>query len=138
MANVPTYRLYALRIVYFLILLFIGSSIWPGMLHHTRIWPPMEGVARSMLAAVGVMAALGIRFPLQMLPVLFFELAWKSIWLIVIGIPLWSANHLDPDNAETFKACAIGLVVFSAAVPWRYVFTTYFGRPVDAGQTPGG
>jgi hypothetical protein len=131
MAQVPPYRLYALRVVYALIVLFLCSAIWPGMFHHTRLWPPMEGVARSMLAAVAIVAAIGIRYPLQMLPVLFFEIAWKSIWLIVVGLPLWSANQMDPDNAETLKACLVGVVLFSIVVPWPYVFANYVRRPGD-------
>ena len=129
--EVPLYRLYALRAVFALIVLFLCTSIWPGMFHHTRVWPPMEGVARSLLAAVAIVAAIGIRYPLQMLPVLFFEIAWKSIWLIVVGIPLWSAGRLDPDNAETFTACLVGVVLFSLVLPWPYVWQHYVRQPAD-------
>jgi hypothetical protein len=128
MTNVPVYRLHALRIVYFLIVLFLGFTIWPGIIHHTRVWPMMDGVARAMLAAVAIVAAIGIRFPLQMLPILFFEIAWKSLWLIAVGLPLWSANQLDPDSAENAKACLIGVVLFSLVMPWSYVFRSFL-RP---------
>jgi hypothetical protein len=80
---------------------------------------------------VAIVAAIGIRYPLQMLPVLFFEIAWKSIWLIVVGLPLWSANQMDPDNAETLKACLVGVVLFSIVVPWPYFFANYVRRPGD-------
>jgi hypothetical protein len=131
MAEVPLYRLYALRVVYILIVLFLCSTIWPGMFHHTRIWPPMEGVARSMLAAVAIVAAIGIRYPLQMLPVLFFEIAWKSTWLIVVGLPLWFGSQLDPDNAETFTACVVGVILFALVLPWPYLVQNYVRRPAD-------
>jgi hypothetical protein len=39
----------------------------------------MRGVVRSVLAAVSLLAVLGIRYPLKMLPLLFFELVWKTI-----------------------------------------------------------
>jgi hypothetical protein len=129
--EVPLYRLYALRIVFALIVLFLCTAIWPGLLHHMRVWPPMEGVARAMLGAVAIVAAIGIRYPLQMIPVLLFEIAWKSIWLIVVGLPLWHAGALDPDNAETFKACLIGVALFSLVLPWPYVIATYVRRPSD-------
>ena len=32
---------------------------------------------------------LGIRYALQMLPVLLFEIAWKLIWMTVVVLPLW-------------------------------------------------
>jgi len=129
MAGISAYRLHALRIVYLLILLFLGSTIWPGILHHTRVWPMMDGVARAMLAAIAIMAALGILYPLQMLPILFYEIAWKALWLVAVGLPLWTAGHLDPDNAENAKACLIGVILFSLAVPWPYVLKTFFGAP---------
>lgn len=133
MTKVPVYRLYALRIVYLLIVLFLVSTIWPGIIHHMRVWPMMEGVGRSMLAAVAIVAAIGILFPLQMLPLLFFEIAWKSVWLIAIGLPLWSANQLDADSAENAKACLVGVVLFSLVMPWPYVFRGFF-RPSPGTQ----
>src|SRR3954469_2177251 len=122
MKGIPLYRLYALRFVYVLLVVFLVMTIWTGYFHHTRAWPPMEGVARALPAAVAVLAALGIRYPLKMLPVLFFELAWKAIWLIPVGFPAQSDGPLDPDTAETFKACAVGIVVFALVIPWPYVF----------------
>lgn len=131
MTRVPVYRLYALRIAYLLIVLFLGFTIWPGIIHHSRVWPMMDGVGRAMLAAVAIVAAIGIRFPLQMLPVLFFEIAWKSIWLLAVGLPLWSANQLDPDSAENAKACLIGVILFSLVVPWPHVFRSFFRASPD-------
>ena len=50
-----------------------------------------------MLAAVfDSLALLGIRYPLQMLPVLLFELAWKLIWVAAVVQPLWTAHQMDP------------------------------------------
>lgn len=123
--DVPLYRLYALRLVYLLLVLFLVSTIWTGYFHHTRVWPPMEGVARALLAAIAVPAALGLRQPLRMLPVLLLELAWKSIWLVTVGLPAQAAGPLDPDTAENFKACAIGVVVFALVIPWPYVFREF-------------
>ncbi|MDB5694033.1 MAG: hypothetical protein JWO81_3096, partial [Alphaproteobacteria bacterium] len=80
MTEISLFRLYALRIVYFLILLFLGTTIWPGIVHHQLPWTLMSGVAHCMLAAVGVMALIGIFRPLRMLPVLFYEIAWKATW----------------------------------------------------------
>jgi hypothetical protein len=131
MTEVSLFRLYLLRAAYLMIALFLGSSIWPGIIHHTAAWPHMSGVARSLLAALGLMAALGVRYPLRMLPVLLFETAWKAIWLLAIGLPLWRAGQLDPDNMETLKDCGFGVVLMAVVMPWPYVLANYVRRPSE-------
>jgi hypothetical protein len=131
MNDVPLYRLYALRFVYLLLVLFLVSTIWTGYFHHTRVWPNMEGVARAVLAAIAVLAAVGIRYPLRMVPVLLLELTWKAIWLITVGLPSHAAGPLDADTADTFKACAVGVVLFALVIPWPYVFQHFATQQSD-------
>jgi hypothetical protein len=131
MPEVTTFRLYVLRATYLLILVGLGADIWPALLHHTRPWSVMHGVAVSLLAAVTLMAALGLRYPLKLLPLLLFELAWKTIWLLAVALPLWSAGTVDEGTRETIKACVLGLVIFPAAIPWPYVFDQFVRRPGD-------
>ena len=66
--------------------------IWPGLLNPPEDLEHMRGVVWSLLAGVSLLALIGIRYPLQMLPVLLFELVWKSVWLLAIGLPLWSIS----------------------------------------------
>jgi hypothetical protein len=129
-ADVPAFRLYALRAGYLLLVVGLGSEIWPAMLHHTKPWDLMHGVANSMLAAISALAVLGIRYPLKMLPLLFFELMWKAVWLIAIALPLWSAGHMDANTASTVQDCLVG-VVFLIVIPWSYVVANYGKRPGD-------
>jgi hypothetical protein len=66
-----------------------------------------------------------------MLPLLFFELVWKSIWLIVVALPLWSAHQpMDAKTSETVLACLMG-VIFPIVIPWRYVFSNYVMKRGD-------
>src|SRR6266852_9002246 len=131
MSAVSTFRLYLLRAMYLLIVVGLGSEIWPGIIHHAKAWDLMHGVASSLLAAISVLAALGIRYPLQMLPLLLFELLWKAIWLLAIALPLWSANQLDADTMETVKACLMGIVLVPIVIPWPYVLAQYVKKPGD-------
>jgi hypothetical protein len=59
-----------------------------------------------------------------MLPLLFFELTWKSIWLLRVALPLWSADQMDPRSWEIAMECVIA-VIFLVVIPWGYVFEHY-------------
>jgi hypothetical protein len=127
--DVPLWRLYILRATYLLLVVAMGGQVWPALFHH-HPWTLMQGVANCMLAAMTALAALGLRYPLKMLPILFFELIWKTTWLIAIATPAWAANAIDPAMADTIFACALG-AIFPIAIPWRHVFDTYLAAPGD-------
>ena len=131
MTTVSTFRLYLMRATYLLMLVGLGFTIWPGVIHHAKPVELMDGVVSSLLAAVSVLAAVGIRYPLQMLPLLLFELLWKSIWLIAFALPLWSANQIDAGTRETAVACLMGIVIFPIVIPWPYVFANFVNKAGD-------
>ena len=81
-----------------------------------------------MLAGLGAMAGLGLRYPLQMLPLLLFELCWKAIYLIAFALPLYLAHGIDTATAEDIRGVVM-VVVFIPCVPWRYVFANYVAKP---------
>ena len=127
------FRLYLLRATYLLIFLAVGFGMQalPGVFHPPKDLENMRSVVRAVLACVALLAILGIRYPLRMLPLLFFELTWKLIWLVAFWLPLWQAHRLGPDTAETFKACAIGVVLFAVVIPWPFVFRHYIKSSGD-------
>jgi len=83
-----------------------------------------------MLVALSLLSFLGLRYPLQMLPILLFELAWKVIWVIVVALPLWAGNGLDPATLRAFYSCLLVLIVL-AVIPWRYVVAQYVQKQGD-------
>jgi hypothetical protein len=131
MSEVSTLRLYVLRGTYSLIAVGLGITIWPGILSPPEDLSHMSSVVRSVLGAVSLLAVLGIPYPLKMLPLLFFEFLWKFIWVLVFGLPLWSAQTLDPNTRETLNACLMGIVLVPLAMPWGYVFRQYVKAPGD-------
>jgi hypothetical protein len=130
MTHVSLLRLYILRAMYLFILVGLALMIWPLLLNHKSSWPLFNGVTCALLGAVSILAALGIRYPLQMLPVLFFELIWKTIWLSAVALPLWSAGKLDVLTMETVKDC-IPVILIPLVIPWGYVLANYVTRPGD-------
>jgi hypothetical protein len=131
MNDVSTLRLYLMRALYLLMLVGLAITIWPGVVRHARSVPLADGVESSLLAAVAVLAAVGIRYPLQMLPLLLFELLWKSIWLIAFALPLWSAGPMDAGTRESVFACLMGIVILPIVIPWPYVFANYLRKRGD-------
>lgn len=119
--EISRFRLYVLRAGYVLIalgltLMIVPLLIWPGEnVSH------MNGVVRSMLGAVCLLSYIGIFLPLRMLPVMFFELVWKTLWLVVFGLPLWRAGQLDAGTGDTMFNCIFGVIVVLLVVPWAYV-----------------
>jgi hypothetical protein len=131
MSEVSLFRLYLLRAMYLLIAVGLGVTIWPGIISPPDNLSHMSSVVRSVLGAVSLLSLLGIRYPLAMLPLLFFELVWKCIWVVVFGIPLWSSQKLDPNTRETLNACLMGIVLVPIVMPWGYVLRHYLKAPGD-------
>jgi hypothetical protein len=65
-----------------------------------------------------------------MLPLLFFELVWKTIWLSAFALPLQAAHRLDATTMDTVFACALG-IIFPIVIPWGYVFRHYVKQAGD-------
>ena len=130
MHQVSLLRLYMLRAVYLIIAVGLGMVVWPGIIHHDKPWELMQGFVNCMLAAFGLLCALGVRYPLQMLPVLLWELVWKTLWLAIVALPAWRAGPMDQAMMENVFACLL-VVMIPIAMPWRYVVDNYLRRPGD-------
>ena len=124
-------RLNLLRCGYLFLILGLGSQMAPPLIARGPTLEVMHGLVLSMLCALGLLSILGLRYPLKMLPLLFFEMTWKLIWLVRIALPLWTAHRIDDAVASTLVAVLM-VVVFPFIVPWRYVARTYFSQPADA------
>lgn len=131
MNEISITRIYVLRATYLLIAIGLGIEIWPGILNAPADLEHMRTVVRSLLGAVGLLSLVGLRYPLKMLPLLLFELVWKSIWVIAFGIPLWRSGTFTADTRGTWNDCLISIALFLLVIPWRYVLVNYALRPGD-------
>ena len=122
--EVSLFRLYTLRAAYLVMAAGLGVFAWPAVVRHTNEFAVAQGVRVALLAGLGASAALGIRYPVQMLPVLLFEMVWKAIYLTAFALPLWSAHQISAAVAENIKAVLM-VVIFIPLIPWRYVWTHY-------------
>ena len=115
-------RLYLLRAMYLLIVIGGGIAFLPQLFGHE---PTARGVIPSLLAGVWVLACFGLRYPVQMIPLLLFELMWKTIWLIDYGIPQRMAGVNTAAFAEDFRAIVLGPLLLIPIIPWGYVWRHY-------------
>jgi len=129
--ELPLYRLYILRALYLLIGLGQGSLTWPGIVHHVRPWEFWHGVSVCFLGALTALALLGVRYPVRMMPLLFFELAWKLLWVLAVWMPLSLAHGVDSDISANAVAMFMGVILVPLALPWGYVWRNYVTSPAD-------
>jgi hypothetical protein len=126
--GVSLFRLYVLRAMYLLLVVGLGAMIVPDILSHRLI---DRGVIASLLCAVWLLAFLGLRYPLTMLPLLMFEFAWKAVWTIAYGLPQWSAGRFPPTFAEDSFNIAFGVILVPLVIPWGYVWRHYVLAPSE-------
>ena len=127
--EVSLIRLYVLRAMYAIVVVGLGLFVWPSYLARAPAMPLFTGVALTMLAAFSILCVIGIRHPLTMLPVLMWELLWKSMWLLIIALPLWASGQMDARTAQTVIDCLVGVVLVPLAIPWGYAWRRYVKQP---------
>ncbi len=130
-AVLPIYRLYLLRAMFALIGLWQGYLTWSAILHRSHPWIFWHGVATSLMGALTLLCLLGIRYPVKMMALLFFEFIWKLIWVLSAWLPLWMAHRVDADTARNFFGIFAGVVVVPFLLPWGYIWKHYVIAPGD-------
>jgi hypothetical protein len=77
-------------------------------------------VGSSFWAALAGLSALGIRYPLAMLPVIFMQLFY-------VYVPLRAAGR----SSDLTQGLLIAIVLDMIVIPWPYVFAHYIKKPGD-------
>ena len=118
-------QIFAMRVGYVLVLVTVGNIAWSRILQHQGGWDPVVAAAMSMWAGSSVLSVFGLIHPLRWLPIVLFEIAYKSIWLAIVAYPLWSSDRLSGSPAEAMTYAFLWVVVPIGATPWGYVLRTY-------------
>ena len=134
-AELPLYRLNLMRVGYAVMSFGLVAVKWPLLVTHPDPWPLFEGVETCILVAMSLLALLGLRYPVRLLPILLFECAWKLIWLSVVAAPQLVAGTMDAATRDVMGSFLPVVVVF-AVVPWRYVWQQYVAAKGDPWRRP--
>lgn len=132
MTDVSRLRLNILRAYYALIALERGYRMVMRFASGEGTLGPWDGTAYAFWGALALLALLGLRYPLQMLPLLILHLVYKTLWLLIVALPLWSAGEpFDPMTRAFALAMAVGVVLDLLVIPWGYVVANYVRRPAE-------
>lgn len=128
MPELAIWRANLLRTGYLLLILGLGLTVWPSILDPAKTWAPDRGIIVAMLGALSLLALIGLRHPLRMVPLLFWEITWKALWLVRVALPLWKAGRLDAAAAQTAMECLMAVLI-ALVIPWDHVLRPYVLGP---------
>ena len=128
MSELPLWRLNLLRAMYLVLVIGLGATVVPDIVSHG---PGERGVIASLLGAVWLLAFVGLRYPLRMLPLLFFEFVWKLLWMLAYGLPQWTSGQRPPTFADDFFNIALGVILVPLVLPWSWLWRHYVRGPAE-------
>jgi hypothetical protein len=128
--SLPVYRLNMMRVGYLVMGLGLALVKWPLFFQGVHRLPVFEGVVAVLLTAMSLLALLGLRYPVRLLPLLLFESAWKIIWLAAVALPHLVADDMDSATREVLFSF-FPIVIILAVIPWGYTWNRYVKAPGD-------
>lgn len=121
----PAFRLNLMRLGYLVMGVGLMLVKWPILLSgSTPALPVFEAVVACILTAMSLLALLGLRHPVAMLPVLLFECTWKVLWFATFALPHLLAGDMDKATTTMFFSCSF-VVIIAAVTPWDYAWKRY-------------
>ncbi len=128
--ELTVWRLNLMRVGYLVMGLGLALVKWPVVIGYDRSTPLFEGVVAVLLTAMSLLAFLGLRYPVRLLPILLFESLWKLIWLSIVALPAVAAGDVDEAMSQVIVNCSMVVIVL-AVIPWRYVWQRYVAAKGD-------
>jgi hypothetical protein len=133
-SEVSLSRLYVLRATY-AIFVFPALAMLPDLSGPLAKLFVHSATERGMINAIQVglfaMCVIGLRYPLRMLPILLFEFAWKTIWLLAYGLPQWLSGVRSPQWDLDIILIGGAPILFGLVIPWSYVWRHYIREPAE-------
>ena len=123
--EVSTWRRWVMRVPFFLTGVLFAFTAWGTLIEHWGNFEPTEGVAFAFWGALSLIAIIGLRFPVKMLPILLLQFGCKILWIAAVGYPLMSRGELDAAGQALLHANAAGALIDAIAIPWLFVARTY-------------
>ena len=84
--------------------------------------PIVFGAFGCMLISSGILALFGLRSPLKFVPLLLFQLFYKSIWFVAVLIPFLFVNEIQLYVVVFIVIFASYIIGDLIAIPFSYIF----------------
>lgn len=123
LADLSRTRITLMRSGYLFMAVGLALVKWP-LLAGAHTLPLYESVTVCLLTAMSLLAIVGLRHPVPLLPVLVFESLWKVLWLALVALPVAASGELDAATTEVLVNCSLGALII-AVTPWGYVWRHY-------------
>jgi hypothetical protein len=132
--GVRPFNVWGLRLFYFLMLVFVTPGAWRVLMNQEGPWDPLHAVAWAVWATYPALAVFALLHPLRWLPLMFFTIGYKAIWLGFVALPLWQAGTMEGSSAQPTAESFFALPLLILVVPWAYAWRTYVigARPSPA------
>ena len=132
--GVRPFNIWGLRLFYLLMLVFVAPAAWKVLLMHQGEWQPVSAAAWAVWATYPSLALFGLFHPLRWLPLMFFTIGYKTIWMVFVALPLLRAGTMEGSSAQPIFESFLGLPLLVLVVPWGYAWRTYVmgSRPLSA------
>jgi hypothetical protein len=118
-------NIYAMRFIYLLMATLLAKDVWSYIIAYDQAWNPGEAMDWSVWAAFTIFALIGIFKTVEMVPVLLLEIVYKSIWLILVALPLYRSGDLSSESTDGMLFPFALVILPIVAMPWGYVMNTY-------------
>lgn len=131
--GVRPFNIWGLRLFYLMMLVLVAPTAWRVLLSHEGPWQPLSAIAWAVWATYPALALFGLFQPLRWLPILFFTLGYKAIWLAFVAVPLWWSGTMEGASAQPIAESFLGLPLLALVIPWGYAWRTYVvgARPAN-------
>ena len=109
--ELPPRHLNIMRLGYAFMGLGLAIVKWPIVVQNAPSLPVPEGVVACLLTAMSLLALLGLRYPVRMLPILLFEVLWK----VMVGL-LATSKKFSPFRSLLCRSFSVLLLAVSAVI----------------------
>ncbi len=104
----------------------LGMVFMPDVLISMLKFPSQDpivfGAFGCMLIASGILAIFGLRSPLKFVPLLLFQLFYKSIWFVAVLLPFLLTNEIQMYVIVFIGVFASYIIGDLIAIPFSYLF----------------